>query len=252
MDFTSNIKALFRRRTVKGTVPEGMRVYAVGDIHGCLIELDSLLATILNDAAGYDGERQLVFLGDYVDRGPDSRGVLDRLLAPPEDFDPRYILGNHDQTFLDFLENPSLFRDWRDFGGRETLMSYGVTPPRFDDEEAYSQARDKLRSAMPQSHLDFLRSLQYSVTIGSYHFVHAGVRPGVPLDRQSPEDLLWIRDEFLLSNTDHGKMIVHGHTPMEEPVKLSNRISVDTGVYATGKLTAAVLEGAECRFLSTK
>ena len=229
-----------------------MRVYAVGDIHGCLIELNSLLATILNDAAGYDGERQLVFLGDYVDRGPDSKGVLNRLLSPEEGFIAHYILGNHDQTLLDFLENPSLFRDWRDFGGRETLMSYGVTPPRFDNEEAYSQARDKLRSAMPQSHLDFLRSLQYSVTIGSYHFVHAGVRPGVLLDRQAPEDLLWIRDEFLLSNTDHGKTIVHGHTPMEEPVKLSNRISVDTGVYATGKLTAAVLEGAECRFLSTK
>lgn len=252
MDFTSNIKALFRRRTVQCAVPEGMRVYAVGDIHGCLIELNSLLATILNDAAGYDGERQLVFLGDYVDRGPDSKGVLDRLLSPAEGFNAHYILGNHDQTLLDFLENPSLFRDWRDFGGRETLMSYGVTPPRFDNEEAYSQARDKLRSAMPQSHLDFLRSLPYSVTIGSYHFVHAGVRPGVPLDRQAPEDLLWIRDEFLLSNTDHGKTIVHGHTPMEEPVKLSNRISVDTGVYATGKLTAAVLEGAECRFLSTK
>jgi len=252
MDFTSNIKALIRRRVVQCAVPEGMRVYAVGDIHGCLSELDSLLATILNDAVGYYGERQLVFLGDYVDRGPDSKGVLNRLLAPAEGFNAHYILGNHDQTLLDFLENPSLFRDWRDFGGRETLMSYGVTPPRFDNEEAYSQARDKLRSAMPQSHLDFLRSLQYSVTIGSYHFVHAGVRPGVPLDRQVPEDLLWIRDEFLLSNTDHGKTIVHGHTPMEEPVKLPNRISVDTGVYATGKLTAAVLEGAECRFLSTK
>ena len=252
MDFTSNIKALFRRRTVQCAVPEGMRVYAVGDIHGCLIELNSLLATILNDAAGYDGERQLVFLGDYVDRGPDSKGVLNRLLSPAEGFIAHYILGNHDQTLLDFLENPSLFRDWRDFGGRETLMSYGVTPPRFDNEEAYSQARDKLRSAMPQSHLNFLRSLQYSVTIGSYHFVHAGVRPGVLLDRQAPEDLLWIRDEFLLSNADHGKTIVHGHTPMEKPVKLSNRISVDTGVYATGKLTAAVLEGAECRFLSTK
>ena len=139
-----------------------------------LTELDALLAIIEDDAASFEGELQLVFLGDYVDRGPASKGVLDRLLALPIGFKPFYILGNHDQTLLDFLENPSVFRDWRDFGGRETLMSYGVTPPRFDNEEAYSRARDMLRSVMPQTHLDFLRSLQYSVTIGSYYFVHAG------------------------------------------------------------------------------
>ncbi len=247
-----HIKWLFAEKRARPVLPENVRIYAVGDIHGCLVELDALLAKIVEDAAGFDGERQLVFLGDYVDRGPDSKGVLDRLLALPEGFKPQYIIGNHDRTLLDFLDNPSLFRDWRDFGGRETLMSYGVVPPRFDNDEAYTQARDALRSVMPQSHLDFLSSLPYSVTIGSYHFVHAGIRPGVALDRQAPEDLLWIRDEFLLSNVDHGVVVVHGHTPMEEPVKQSNRISVDTGAYATGRLTAAVLEGTQCRFLSTK
>ena len=246
------IGGLFARKKTQAAAPDGKRVYAVGDIHGCLTELDALLAIIEDDTASFEGELQLVFLGDYVDRGPASKGVLDRLLAIPIGFKTHYILGNHDQTLLDFLENPSVFRDWRDFGGRETLMSYGVTPPRFDNEEAYSRARDMLRSVMPQTHLDFLRSLQYSVTIGSYYFVHAGIRPGVALDRQVPEDLLWIRYEFLLSNADHGVVVVHGHTPMEEPVKQSNRIGVDTGVYATGKLTAAVLEGTQCRFISTK
>jgi len=247
-----HIKGLFAKKRTRPVVPEDVRVYAIGDIHGCLVELDGLLAKIVEDAADFDGERQLVFLGDYVDRGPDSKGVLDRLLALPAGFKPHYILGNHDQILLDFLDNPFLFRDWRDYGGRETLMSYGVTPPRFDREEAYSKARDALQSVMPQSHLDLLGSLQYSVTIGSYYFVHAGVRPGVALDRQAPEDLLWIRDEFLLSNVDYGVVVVHGHTPMEEPIKLANRISVDTGAYATGRLTAAVLEGTQCRFLSTK
>jgi serine/threonine protein phosphatase 1 len=247
-----HIKGLFAKKRTRPVVPEDVRVYAIGDIHGCLVELDALMAKIVEDAAGFDGERQLVFLGDYVDRGPDSRGVLDRLLALPEGFEPHYILGNHDQTLLDFLENPSLLRDWRDFGGRETLMSYGVTPPRFDNEMSYAQARDMLRSVMPPSHLDFLGSLKYFVTIGTYHFVHAGIRPGVALDRQAPEDLLWIRDEFLLSDVDHGVVVVHGHTPTEEPAKQSNRISVDTGAYATGRLTAAVLERTLCRFLSTK
>ena len=238
-------------QTIQRTVPEGMRVYAIGDIHGCLVELNALLAKIEDDSAAYDGDARLIFLGDYVDRGPDSKGVLDRLLATPDRFKTHFVRGNHDQILLDFLENPALFRDWRDFGGRETLMSYGVTPPRFDNEEAYAEARNVLRSNMPESHVDFLGGLQYSVAIGGYYFVHAGVRPGVALDRQSEEDLLWIRDEFLLSNTDFGLTVVHGHTPMDAPVRRPNRISVDTGAYATGKLTSAVLEGTECRFLST-
>ena len=250
--FVSRIKGLFADKKTQPFVPDGVRVYAIGDIHGCLHELEALLAKIVEDAASFEGERSIVFLGDYVDRGPDSKGVLDLLLAPAEGFNCHYILGNHDQTLLDFLDDPLVFRGWRDFGGRETLMSYGVTPPRFDNEGAYAQARDSLRSVIPQSHLDLLCSLQYSVTIGSYYFVHAGVRPGVALDRQAPEDQLWIRDEFLVSNVDYGAIVVHGHTPMEEPVKQSNRIGVDTGVYATGKLTAAILEGTQCRFISTK
>ena len=248
----SRIKWMFAAKKTQPFVPNGLRVYAIGDIHGCLHELDTLLAKIVDDAIDFVGEKKIVFLGDYIDRGPDSKQVLDRLVTPTEGFKSSYILGNHDQTLLDFLEDPSVFRGWRDFGGRETLMSYGVTPPRFDNDDAYAQARDSLRSVIPQSHLDWLRSLQYSVTIGSYYFVHAGVRPGVPLDRQAPEDQLWIRDEFLLSKGDYGAVVVHGHTPTEEPVRLSNRIGVDTGVYATAKLTAAVLEGTQCRFLSTK
>ncbi|MDE2110392.1 MAG: serine/threonine protein phosphatase [Alphaproteobacteria bacterium] len=228
-----------------------MRVYAVGDVHGCLAQLSALLAKIEADASGFAGEIQPIFLGDYVDRGPDSKGVIDRLLAAREERDCRFIRGNHDQFMLDFLEQPALYRDWRDFGGRETLLSYGVVPPLFDNDRACEQARDALRTALPERHLKFLNDLEYSLEIGGYYFTHAGVRPGAPLDRQKPEDLLWIRDEFLLSDADFGKIVVHGHTPMEAPVSRFNRISVDTGAYATGRLSAAVLEGTTCNFLST-
>lgn len=233
------------------TIPDGLRVYAIGDVHGCLVQLNSLLALIAEDCANSATRFQIIFLGDYVDRGPDSKGVIDTMLAMREKLNVCFIRGNHDQVMLDFLEDPALYRNWRDFGGRETLLSYGVTPPLFDNERVFTEARDALRVALPENHLRFLNELEYSVEIGGYYFTHAGVRPSVPLDRQMPEDLMWIRDEFLLSDADFGKIVVHGHSPMEAPVQRFNRISVDTGAYATGHLSAAVLEGTTCRFLST-
>ncbi|HEY0303177.1 MAG TPA: metallophosphoesterase family protein [Rhizomicrobium sp.] len=232
-------------------MPEGLRVYAVGDIHGCLAELNALLAKIEDDAAGYAGKRQIVFLGDYVDRGPDSRGVIERILGLHDRSQARAIRGNHDQFLLDFLDEPMLFRQWRDYGGRETLVSYGVSPPLFDDEKAFAAARDAFRDALPPRHLAFLRGLDYAIEIGGFYFVHAGVRPGIALAQQARADLLSIRDDFLLSDSDFGRVVVHGHTPTEGPVRRANRIGVDTGAYATGRLTAAVLEGTSCRFLST-
>jgi len=249
--FKGRIAGLFAGRRRAPMLEAGVRVYAVGDIHGCTAELGRLMDAILSDRADWDGTCHLVFLGDYVDRGPDSRGTVERLLAPPAGFEVRYLRGNHEQTLLDFVDDASLYRGWKDFGGRETLLSYGVTPPRFDEPSALEEARLAFRSALPPSHLAFFHSLPLSLTIGSYFFAHAGVRPGVVLERQSAEDLMWIRDEFLLSPVDFGKVVVHGHTPTEQPVRRANRIGVDTGAYATGLLTAAVLEGETCRFLSS-
>lgn len=232
-------------------VPDGVRVYAVGDIHGCAVQLDRLLLAIAADAAARSGVAQLLFLGDYIDRGPDSKGVIDRLLDLPAQFSPRFVRGNHDQSLLDFLSDPAFYRFWRNYGAAETLVSYGVEPPLFDRPEDFAAARDQLARALPDRHLRFFESLELHIQIGDYFFAHAGVRPGIALEQQAAEDLLWIRDEFLLSRNDFGAVVVHGHTPGESPVRRPNRICVDTGVYATGRLTAAILHGEQCEFLTT-
>jgi serine/threonine protein phosphatase 1 len=247
----SRIAKLFSSSAKLAAVPPGTRVYAVGDIHGCSQELDRLTAAIVRDGEDWIGERRLIYMGDYVDRGPDSKGVVDRLLNPPDGFIVQCLRGNHDQTLLDFLGDPAIYMSWRDFGARQTLVSYGVTPPLFDKATALKEARDRFQDALPGAHRDFFESLALSTTIGDYFFAHAGVRPGVALDEQLPEDLLWARDEFLFSSAEFGKVIVHGHTPATVPVRRRNRIGIDTGAYATGKLTAAVLEGTECRFLAS-
>jgi len=232
-------------------VPRGVRIYAVGDIHGCSQQLDILMTNIEADNKGSGLDSRLIFLGDYIDRGPDSKGTVARLLMVPPNFRTVFLMGNHDQTLLDFLKDPIVYRSWRGFGAQETLMSYGVLPPRFDDEGEFAAARDRLERAVPADHLEFFRNLQNSAQVGDYFFVHAGVRPGIALDEQIPQDALWIREEFLESKHDFGKIIVHGHSPIERATRYSNRINVDTGAYATGRLTAAVLEGQSCRFLAT-
>jgi serine/threonine protein phosphatase 1 len=232
-------------------VPEGVRVYAVGDIHGCADQLNRMLNAVQADASTSASIKHLVFLGDYVDRGPDSRGVIERLSSPFPGFKTHFLRGNHDQAILDFLQDPSFYRTWRSYGAPETLVSYGVVPPRFDKEAEFTVARDKLASALPGRHVRFLENLELSARIGDYFFAHAGVRPGVKLDHQVADDLLWIRDEFLMSNDDFGATVVHGHTPGNTAIHRTNRICIDTGVYATGRLTAAVLEGETCRFLAT-
>lgn len=240
------------RRRGGPTPPPGMRVYAVGDIHGRLDLLDELHSLIAADSErGQPLVKAVVYLGDYVDRGLQSKEVVDRLLqAPLADFRVYCLKGNHEQAFLDFLEDPAVGPAWRSFGGVETMHSYGVsmdgmltTPAEFES------ARAALVERLPPSHLAFFRGLKLSVTLGDYHFVHAGVRPGVPLERQVPEDLLWIRDVFLDSDNEFGKIIVHGHTPEAEPVIRHNRIGIDTGAYMTGVLTSLVLENGERRFL---
>ncbi|MFT6510731.1 MAG: serine/threonine protein phosphatase 1 [Parvibaculaceae bacterium] len=235
-------------------MPEGQRVYAIGDVHGRLDLLEQLLEMIVADGADYEGKKLLIFLGDYIDRGLKSRGVLDLLSGDmPEGFEAIFLKGNHEQAMLQFLEDAEFGRTWKYYGGLETLYSYGIQDVALsDDPEAFETARLALGAVLPDSHLNFLtnRLIPY-FDLGGYYFVHAGVRPGLPLNRQVEADLYWIRDDFLQSKFDHGRVVVHGHTPVEHPEIRRNRIGIDTGAYITGHLTALVLEGRGQRFLST-
>jgi diadenosine tetraphosphatase ApaH/serine/threonine PP2A family protein phosphatase len=233
-------------------MPEPERLYVIGDIHGRSDLLDRLTAEIVRDLEALPVASALtVTLGDYVDRGPDSRGVLDRLARNPFPTPLVSLKGNHESLMAAFLEDPTVAGHWRRLGGLETLHSYGVPVAALMMGRDYPQASAGLRAALPASHLAFLASLRTSMTVGRYFLCHAGVRPGVPLERQAEEDLLWIRDEFLSSRANFGKVVVHGHTPAESPEVLSNRINVDTGAFMTGRLTCAVLEEDRVRFLST-
>jgi diadenosine tetraphosphatase ApaH/serine/threonine PP2A family protein phosphatase len=227
-------------------VPEGMRIYAVGDIHGRDDLLASLLRKIENHAAANGSLRNvIVYLGDYVDRGLQSRQVLDRLIAgPPADFEAVHLKGNHEEALLQFLQDAQFAKTWKYYGGLETLHSYEVTDLTLsDDPSVFERAREKFDAALPQSHRSFLENLSFSVTFGDYFFAHAGVRPGIGLERQSEHDLMWIRDEFLNSRSNFGKIVVHGHTPREKVEFRANRIGIDTGAYMTNVLTALVLSG---------
>jgi serine/threonine protein phosphatase 1 len=177
--------------------------------------------------------------------------VIARLLKLKREFPAHFLMGNHERALLEFLEAPESYRKWCEFGAVETLLSYGVRPPLADRPEEMVGARDRFARALPAEHRTFLHKLNLSLEIGGYFFAHAGVRPGTPLEQQEPNDLLWIRDQFLTSTEDFGKIVVHGHTPTATAVKTVNRIGIDTGAYATGRLTTAVLEGTDCRFLQT-
>ena len=231
-----------------GTVPAGQAAYAIGDIHGRLDLLEDLLSRIAEDARRNhtDQARQLVFLGDYVDRGSESRGVVERLLDDPmPGFSKVYLMGNHEEAMLAFLEGVSDGLNWLSFGGLETLLSYGVplrSLPR--NEDSVRSLRQALAEAVPQSHLDFFRSCTLHHSIGDYLFVHAGVRPGIALERQEPADLMWIRDDFLRSKVPlPGRIVVHGHTICDLPQNRDHRINIDTGAFVSGRLTCLVLRG---------
>lgn len=243
-----------RRSAAPPRVPPGRRIYAVGDIHGRADLLATLQELILQDAQGGPGERTIVYLGDYIDRGKDSAGVIDRLLTDPlPGFGTVFLRGNHEQCLLDFLEDTRIGPHWLSFGGDRTLASYGVAvaPGGTDDARALLALQAELRARLPARHLSFYRGLRSSHAAGDYFFVHAGVRPGVPLAAQAAEDLLWIREPFLSDGTDHGKVVVHGHTIGEQVEIRANRIGIDTGAYFSGHLTALALEGQSRRVLST-
>ena len=234
--------------------PAGQRLYAVGDIHGRLDLLNDLLGQIEADLA----ERpvttaSVIFLGDLIDRGPDSAGVIERLrgLDGPFPARPLFLLGNHEEIFLRVLDaEPGIAYDWLGFGGDACAESYGVAAAALQamDEDRVAAV---LRAAIPPAHLAFLRGFGDSVAFGDFLLVHAGIRPGVPIADQQPHDLRWIRRPFLTDEHDHGCMVVHGHTVSDGVDRRPNRLGIDTGAYRTGVLTAAVIEGEDLRFLAT-
>lgn len=230
-------------------------MYAVGDIHGRLDLLQKMLGLIITDVKNHQAKNpQLIFLGDYVDRGLESKQVIDLLLGGlPTGFTPIFLKGNHEDALLKFLGGDlETGLQWLTFGGRETLFSY-QTPVALIPEnlQAMEQVRSTFAAKLPPAHKYFLEQLVLRHEVGDYCFVHAGIKPGVPLASQSPQDLMWIRDEFLRSKANHGKIIVHGHTISDEPEVLPNRIGIDTGAFATTRLTCLVLHGETRRFLVT-
>ncbi|WP_282605896.1 metallophosphoesterase family protein [Pelagibius sp. Alg239-R121] len=255
----SSLKRLFSGTAASSQggyrVPEGQRIYAIGDVHGRADLLAELHEQIRDDfATGTESPAAtVVYLGDYVDRGTQSRDVIDFLLDQPlEGFTSVHLKGNHEEAMLRFMDEPAIGPQWFGFGGESTVMSYGVVLARTpDDPRYYSDISTELRERVPARHKAFLSSLDLQYLVGDYLFVHAGIRPGCPIDEQDDDDLLWIRSEFLNSQEDHGVMVVHGHTPTARPDVRRNRIGIDTGAFASGTLTCLVLEGSGRRFLST-
>jgi serine/threonine protein phosphatase 1 len=260
------LRSLFRRPTehlssppaVAGQparVPPGVCVYAIGDIHGRVDLLREMHRLVVDDAAHITPgtTKVVVYLGDYVDRGLESRQVIDLLLSKPlPDVHSVHLLGNHDAWLLSFLVDPAIAPTWLRYGGEATMHSYGVSlgAPQ-EDPAYYRRLQEQLRQRIPRAHVDFLQDLELSFESGDYLFVHAGVHPGLPLHQQKADDLLWIREPFLSSRRDLGRVIVHGHTVDSEPVIRPNRIGIDTGACWTGNLTCLVLEEGIYRFLTT-
>ena len=234
--------------------PDDTVVYAIGDIHGRLDLLDAIQGRIADDARNRDAnKRLLVYLGDYVSRGPDSRQVVDRVRDwLPEGFERVTLKGNHEDLLLRFLDGEiETGRHWLDYGGLEAMSAYGVAiadREARDDASVIALGQD-LAERLPDSHLEFFRTLQINHSVGDYFFVHGGVRPGIPLREQSDRDCLWIRKTFLNSETDHGAMVVHGHSISGQPEIRHNRIGIDTGAYRSGVLTCLVLAGEGREFL---
>ena len=249
--FFSRLKRAFEwSPPAAAAAPQGMRIYAVGDVHGRDDLLSDVARRIEADLAAEPRKAVTVFIGDYVDRGPQSAAVIERLAGGRFPTPVSALRGNHEEMFLQFLEDPATLSEWRRNGGLETLRSYGVEVVAAMRGEAFVEARKALLAALPATHLQFLREARLSVSYGDYFFCHAGVRPGVALENQRAEDLMWIRDGFLRFERPFGKVVVHGHTPVAAPEVRANRINIDTGAFATSVLTCLVLEGTERRFLT--
>lgn len=241
---------LFGAAPATPTLPAGVRIYAIGDIHGRADLLDQVFSRIDADLARYPIAHPLqIFLGDYIDRGSHSADVVTKLIDRARHHKVVCLKGNHEIYVLEFLRNPPILRSWGQYGGLSTLLSYGLAPSFSPTPEEEDELARELARVLPKSHSHFFSSLPASFACGDYFFAHAGIRPGAPLARQSEEDLLWIREEFLSCEESFEKVIVHGHTPVMEPEVRRNRINVDTGAYATGRLSCVRLEGDQISFI---
>jgi serine/threonine protein phosphatase 1 len=246
-----SIRRIFERAESASlpAVPPGQRVYAVGDIHGRLDLFEALIAAVEeDDAAAGPAETTVILLGDLVDRGPDSAGVIARAREWQRQRNVRILAGNHEEMFLKSFEKTETLRHFLRFGGRETVLSYGI------DREAYQTAsvedvQAMMEQAVPAEDRAFIEGFEDMIAIGDYLFVHAGIAPDVPLEEQRRQDLRWIREPFLSHPEPFGAVIVHGHTICDKPEDRGNRIGVDTGAYISGRLTAVVLEGTRRRYL---
>lgn len=236
----------------KSSAPAGIRLYAIGDVHGRDDLLADIHARVAADLQARPvADHRLIHMGDYVDRGPASAAVIDRLARMAEN-DPRVIClkGNHEELFQIFLALPTGgAASFLANGGDATLASYGVAAQFGAAGDAAIAIRDELLEVMPQSHRSFLSGLRLSAEFGDYFFCHAGIRPGVPLAEQDPHDLVWIRDVFHRDPGDHGKVVIHAHTPVPEPDIRRNRINIDTGAWFSGRLTCLALEARSYRFV---
>lgn len=256
---------LFRRARARGDEritrcrPEaGSLVWVVGDIHGQDELFETVLRAVVRDLEANEASRGvLILLGDYIDRGIGSRRVIDQILHLRERLEQigaKFVtlMGNHEDLLLRFLEQPLSGPDWCNLGGRETLISYGVNVPDAIHTEGWHHAAAALIENMPRSHLEFFRTLPLCHTVGDYHCVHAGVRPGVALTDQKRDDMMWLRDAFLSDRRPFEKFIIHGHTPTPDVVWDDRRIGLDTGAYATGVLTALRLQADTRVLLQTR
>lgn len=235
------------------SLPPGRRIYAVGDVHGRLDLLDRLIGLIRSDDARRpEAETEIILLGDLIDRGPDSAGVVARAMTGSVGFAPlRTLMGNHEEQLLDGVAGDGeMIAGWLHYGGRETLRSFGVPEEiaASGDEDLIMRAA---RLAIPADVVQWMRRLPLTIRAGDYLFVHAGIRPGIAIDAQNPADLRWIRREFLDSAADHGVIVVHGHSVQPEVQIHANRIGIDTGAYASGRLTALALEGQDRWFIQS-
>ena len=235
----------------RAAVPDGQRVYAVGDIHGCDAQFKTLIDAIeADDAARGAAQTTVILLGDLVDRGPDSAGVVRRARDWQARRRVRILAGNHEEMFLDSFASREVLRQFLRHGGRETLLSYPLDPEAYAEAD-FATTQRLMGEAVPANDRAFMAGFEDAILIGDYLFVHAGIHPGVELEAQSLSDLRWIREPFLSHRESFGPIVVHGHTITDEPVLRPNRIGIDTGCYASGRLTALGLEGSARWILET-
>lgn len=233
-------------------VPDGRRIYAIGDVHGRLDLLRDMARVIdTHDRDCAPANSTVILLGDLIDRGPDSKGVIDFVRKWQTQRDVRVLMGNHEEMMLASLDDPEVLRHFLRFGGRETILSYGL------DADVFASAEIEgifgwLQENFPRDHRHWIEGMEDAIVEGDYLFVHAGIKPGIALDEQDPNDLRWIREPFLSHEGDHPYVVVHGHTIEDEAVVLPNRIGIDTGAYRQGRLTALVLEGNQRRFFQAR